>query len=68
MIRVASGKLDTSTASAAAAWGVFRRWCGVVLARRRQRIELAALEDHLLKDIGVSRDEAAREAAKPWWR
>ena len=37
-------------------------------ARRRQRQTLAALNDHLLNDIGVSRNEARREAAKPFWR
>jgi uncharacterized protein YjiS (DUF1127 family) len=68
MIRVVPGKLDTSDASAAAAWRAFRLWCGAASARRRQRIQLAALEDDRLKDIGVSRDEALKEAAKPWWR
>jgi uncharacterized protein YjiS (DUF1127 family) len=32
--------------------------------RRRQRQSLANLNDHLLRDIGVSRSEAAREARK----
>jgi uncharacterized protein YjiS (DUF1127 family) len=36
--------------------------------RYRQRQELAELSDHLLKDIGVSRDEALREAGEPFWR
>jgi uncharacterized protein YjiS (DUF1127 family) len=37
--------------------------------RQRQRLgELADLNDHLLRDIGVSRDEASNEAAKPFWR
>lgn len=35
--------------------------------RRRQLAELALLDDHLLKDIGVSRDTASREAAKSFW-
>jgi len=41
------------------------------IARRRQRRaleELARLNDRLLKDIGVSKQEALREAAKPFWR
>jgi uncharacterized protein YjiS (DUF1127 family) len=29
---------------------------------------LALLDDHLLKDIGVSREDALREAAKPFWQ
>lgn len=38
------------------------------LDRRKQRRELANLDDRLLRDIGISRAEAAREAAKPFWR
>jgi uncharacterized protein YjiS (DUF1127 family) len=38
------------------------------IARPRQRRDLAELEDHLLRDIGVSRREALREAAKPFWK
>lgn len=35
--------------------------------RWRQRQALLALDDHLLKDIGVSRVDVEREAAKrPW--
>jgi uncharacterized protein YjiS (DUF1127 family) len=36
--------------------------------QRRQLGELAELNDCLLKDIGVSREEAMREAEKPFWR
>ena len=36
--------------------------------RAVQRAHLAGLEDHLLKDIGIGRAEADREAAKPFWR
>jgi uncharacterized protein YjiS (DUF1127 family) len=51
-------------------WGacptVLRRWA----ARRRQRAALRELADdpHLLKDIGVTRQQALDEAAKPFWR
>lgn len=42
------------------------------VARSRQRRclgELAELSDHhLLHDIGVARDAARREAAKPFWQ
>jgi len=41
------------------------------IARSRQRrhlAEMAVWDDHILKDIGVSRDAALREAAKPFWR
>ncbi len=36
--------------------------------RAGQRRALAALDDPALKDIGVSRADAAAEAAKPFWR
>jgi uncharacterized protein YjiS (DUF1127 family) len=36
--------------------------------RTRQRAQLARLDDSLLRDIGVSRDAAEAECAKPFWR
>ncbi len=36
--------------------------------RARQRYHLETFDDHLLKDIGLSRADVAREAAKPFWR
>ena len=36
--------------------------------RAAQRAHLAALGDHMLKDIGVTRVEADQEVAKPFWR
>ena len=41
------------------------------LKRHRQRRELwgvMGFPDYLLKDIGLQRDEIAREAIKPFWR
>ncbi|MEM7497873.1 MAG: DUF1127 domain-containing protein [Pseudomonadota bacterium] len=35
--------------------------------RLRQRRRLQALPDHMLKDIGVSREDALEEASKPFW-
>jgi uncharacterized protein YjiS (DUF1127 family) len=44
------------------------RW----IARRRQRRALREIAEsndrHLLRDIGVSRQEAFQEAEKPFWR
>ena len=40
------------------------RW----MTRRAERQQLAALSDALLDDIGLSRAEARREAAKPFWQ
>ena len=37
-------------------------------ARRRHRRTLARLDAHLLRDIGLSPDDAQSEAAKPFWR
>ncbi|MDG4553204.1 MAG: DUF1127 domain-containing protein [Candidatus Competibacter sp.] len=34
----------------------------------RQRRELLALDDRMLKDIGLSRVDALRESGKPFWR
>ena len=36
--------------------------------RWQQRRQLAELDAHLLRDIGVSPWEAIREASKPFWR
>ncbi|MBB97111.1 MAG: hypothetical protein CML68_21245 [Rhodobacteraceae bacterium] len=33
----------------------------------RQRRQLAKLDDSALTDIGIRRDEALREAARPFW-
>jgi uncharacterized protein YjiS (DUF1127 family) len=37
------------------------------LARQRTRRLLARLDDRQLHDLGVSRIDAMREAAKPFW-
>jgi uncharacterized protein YjiS (DUF1127 family) len=36
--------------------------------RRRQRRVLLELSEAMLKDIGLSRGDALREASKPFWR
>ena len=50
---------------------VLRRAAHTVLAsseRRRQRHALAALDDHLLRDIGLTRGAIRTEVSKPFWR
>jgi len=42
-------------------------WLALLFAVRHERARLARLDDHTLADIGISRDEAAREAARPVW-
>jgi uncharacterized protein YjiS (DUF1127 family) len=46
-----------------------RRTIAGWITRSRTRIALRDIadDDHLLKDIGVSRDDALREANKPFW-
>ena len=36
--------------------------------RRRSRIDLSLLDDHMLRDIGLSPKDAARESSKWFWR
>ncbi|NBB71392.1 MAG: DUF1127 domain-containing protein [Alphaproteobacteria bacterium] len=36
--------------------------------RAHERRALAELDEHLLRDCGLSRAEASHEAAKPFWR
>ena len=36
-------------------------------ARARERAALASLDDHLLKDIGLTRADTWRESRKPFW-
>ena len=50
---------------------LLRRTLRIWNARSRQRHDLRLLaerDDYLLKDIGLSQDEAFREAAKPFWQ
>ena len=41
---------------------------GTWLARSQQRHALRMLDDHLLKDIGITREQARIESTKPFWR
>lgn len=42
-------------------------WVEALLERRRSRLALLELTDDQLKDIGLSRSEAHREACRPAW-
>lgn len=57
--------------------GYIGRWADwlIILANRvllwqelaRERRHLHSLDDHMLKDMGLSRSDVEREAARPFW-
>jgi uncharacterized protein YjiS (DUF1127 family) len=56
---VAAGQaVLSSLASTIAAW----------LDRQQGRRDLSELDDRLLADVGISREDALSEARKPFWR
>jgi uncharacterized protein YjiS (DUF1127 family) len=44
------------------------RWLCRAMARQRQRRALRELDDRMLRDIGLTRDQAQDEARKPFWK
>lgn len=72
---MAAGKLRLYWSDARAVCTAARRicsrcitWFAASARRSRERSALARLDKRLLKDIGVSRFDAMREANKPFWR
>ncbi len=57
LFRPASGGVTRMVTRAVQVW----------LARRSARAKLAALDPHLLRDIGLTDDQARREAVKHFW-
>lgn len=49
-------------------WQDVAGWWRAALERRRQRRALGELDDHLLRDIGISREQARCESRVPFWR
>lgn len=50
--------------------GVFARVAGLLLRlyeRQQQRRVLLELDDHMLADIGITREQAQTEGRKPFW-
>ena len=47
---------------------VFLRGVAESFRRARQRRDLAALSDHALQDIGLTRSDVDLEIGKPFWR
>jgi uncharacterized protein YjiS (DUF1127 family) len=67
VLATASGNYDRAK-TRQSFWGTrFRDWCAGCSARSRQRDALAELDDRLIEDIGVTRQQANAEAAKPFW-
>jgi uncharacterized protein YjiS (DUF1127 family) len=50
-----------------ARWGTLAAWLFACWRRRRQRRALLDLDERLLRDIGLSRDDARLEAKKRFW-
>lgn len=65
--RVAPAGAALSRIAIAAACGL-AGWIAACHARASQRRTLLDLDDRLLRDVGLTRSAARREAAKPWWR
>lgn len=65
--------IRTNTASRHAFAGRTRRsfsvfaWLTTFVSIWRERQSLESLDDHILKDIGKSRDEVKAEARRPVW-
>ena len=45
-------------------WTTIQVW----VTRRRARKTLARLDDHMLRDIGMTRHTARQECTKPFWQ
>ena len=68
-----SSALEPRRASSGAGTGrnMLSSWARTIeiwLIRRQGRQELSSLDDDQLKDVGISREDAVREASKPFWR
>ncbi len=56
--------LETIVQGTIAAYGTLAAWNH----RQAQRQHLLELDERLLRDAGLSREDAEAEAAKPFWR
>ena len=61
--RLRSNRSTSLTALLLAGWQQLSRWHALY----RQRQQLAALSDDMLKDIGLSRADIETEANRPFW-
>jgi uncharacterized protein YjiS (DUF1127 family) len=69
-LEAAGGRIDAGyfrgriPAAAARAFEILLRW----QRRANERHALTQLDDRMLRDLGLSRSEIARESRKPFWR
>ena len=64
-----SGGRPSFVALGKKAWGTrVLFWCAWCSERSRQRDALSKLDDRLLNDVGITRQQANDEAAKPFWK
>jgi uncharacterized protein YjiS (DUF1127 family) len=62
-VRCPTAIMPSATALPRGALSTILSWAD----RRRQRHALAELDDHLLRDIGLTRHQARVEMGKPFW-
>ena len=70
MSTLSTGTTGACTRSSGSRTSTLMRVISVIemaVQRRRSRIALMEMSDAQLKDIGVSRSEAYREASRPFW-
>jgi uncharacterized protein YjiS (DUF1127 family) len=66
--RVVERRVPRSALPHPVAFAGLRQILGLWLRRARTRRQLDALSDHELRDLGLDRGDATREAGKPFWR
>ena len=70
MSTFSTSRTDVSMRSSASRGSTLMRVVAMIemaVERRRSRLALMELSDSQLKDIGISRSEAFREANRPFW-
>lgn len=51
-----------------AGFGAVADWARRCAGRARQRWAFARLDDRLLRDVGLSREDVQSETSRPFWR